>query len=142
MNLNKCFIAGHIGQDPIMRNASTGKSVLSFSIAYTEKWQDQSGVKKEKTQWFNCSLYEKRAEALAPYLYKGQNVLIEGSIELHEYQAQSGEKKFSLNLKVDQIKMITFKDKVNNANPQQGSIIDQAKETFQGSTYTAEDIPF
>ena len=141
MYLNSCVIAGNIGQDPVLSNLPSGKAVLRFSIAYTEKWNDQAGQKHEKTQWFSCSLFDKRAEGLAPHLFKGQNVLVMGSVELNEYQSQDGTKKAGLNLKVDQIKMITFKDK-GNTNPQSGSAIDQAKETFQGSTCTADDIPF
>ena len=144
MYLNNCVIAGNIGQDPVLSNLPNGKAVLRFSIAYTEKWTNSEGVKQEKTQWFSCSLFEKRAEGLAPHLFKGQNVLVMGSVELNEYQSQDGTKKAGLNLKVDQIKMISFKKDGENKPQEQGQSTspDQLKNEFKGSTYTADDIPF
>jgi single-strand DNA-binding protein len=86
-SLNKITIIGHLGKDPVTRTTSTDKTVASFSVACSEKY---NGV--ESTEWFNVIAWEKLAGIAATYLKKGKLVYIEGRLKSREYET-NGEKR-------------------------------------------------
>lgn len=63
---------GRIGRDAELRYTPSGDPVINLAIAceYGRKGQDG----KRPTQWVDATLWGKQAEALAPYLLKGQQV--------------------------------------------------------------------
>lgn len=75
---NKTIISGNIGKGEV-RVTPGGKTVCNFSIA------DQLGFgDNAKTQWWECSLWGKRAEneKLTSLLVKGSRVTVMGEAEL------------------------------------------------------------
>lgn len=77
--MNNITVAGQLGRDAEVRFLQDGSAVANFSVA------DSQGREKP-TIWWNCSLFGKRAESLAPYLMKGQAVTVSGNITEREYQ--------------------------------------------------------
>jgi len=78
-SLNKVQIIGNLGKDPEIRHSQSGDKIASFSIACGETWKDkQTGEKKEKTEWINCSCFGKLAEIIEKYVFKGSKVYLEG----------------------------------------------------------------
>lgn len=63
-----------IGNEPVLRYTQDGTPVLGLSLAcnYGQKGDDG----KRPTQWYDATLWNKRAEALAPYLNKGDQVYV------------------------------------------------------------------
>ena len=76
--LNKVILIGRLGRDPECRYMPNGEAVCNFSVATSEKWKDQSGQPKERTEWHSITMYRKLAEIAAQYLKKGSQVYIEG----------------------------------------------------------------
>lgn len=63
---------GRIGRDTEVRFTPAGDAVANLAIAceYGRKGQDG----KRPTQWVDATLWGKQAEAMAPYLVKGQQI--------------------------------------------------------------------
>lgn len=63
---------GRIGRDAELRYTPGGDAVCNLAIAceYGRKGQDG----KRPTQWVDATLWGKQAEAMAPYLLKGQQL--------------------------------------------------------------------
>ncbi len=74
--MQKLFIAGTIGRNAEVRRTQGGDAVAGFSVA-VDNGKDKQGNKRDAT-WYDCSLWGKRGESLAPYLTKGTRVAIEG----------------------------------------------------------------
>lgn len=85
MAVNKIILLGNVGNDPEVNYTGSGTAVAKFSLATTEKWKDQSGEKKEKTNWHRCVVFGKRAEVVGEYVRKGSQLYIEGSMEYGSY---------------------------------------------------------
>lgn len=68
-------IAGNVGNVKNLKDVG-GDKVLNFSIA-VDNGKDKSGEKREPT-WFDCALWGKRAESLAPYITKGSKLVVSG----------------------------------------------------------------
>ena len=94
--MNNITITGHLGRDIELRSLSDGTPVGGFSVA------DSQGRDKPAI-WWRCSIFGKRAEALAPYLKKGQQVTIVGSVTEREYTDKDGQKRTSMELRVNDL---------------------------------------
>lgn len=94
--MNNLTIAGSLGKDAEVRYLSSGDPVASFSVA------DSQGRDKP-TIWWNCSLFGKRAESLAPYLVKGQAVAVSGTISEREWTDKDGHKRKSMDVRVQDV---------------------------------------
>ena len=100
-------IIGYLGKDPESRYTHAGVMVTSFSVATTNKWTGNDGLKHEETTWFRCSAWNqgnrKLAEICQQYLKKGSLVRVEGTIKANAYTGRDDVLVASLELKVNEI---------------------------------------
>jgi single-strand DNA-binding protein len=69
------MIAGNVGSVKEIKEVG-GDKVLNFSVA-VDNGKDKHGEKRDAT-WYDCALWGKRAEALAPYIAKGSKLALSG----------------------------------------------------------------
>ncbi len=100
----KLQVIGHLGRDCVT-NTVSGRSVMNFTVAHTEKYRDQQNVQKEKTIWVECAYWSDRT-AIAPYLKKGTQVYVEGTPEVRTYPKNDGSTGASLTLRVLNIQLL------------------------------------
>lgn len=74
--MQQLIIAGTIGRDAVVRRTRDDEAVAGFSVA-VDNGKDKAGNRRDAT-WYDCSLWGKRGEGLAPYLTKGTRVCISG----------------------------------------------------------------
>ena len=94
--MNSLTIAGSLGKDSETSYLPNGDAVCNFSVA------DSMG-KDKGTIWWNCQLFGKRAESLATYLVKGQAVSVVGTITEREWNDKEGNKRKSMNVRVQDV---------------------------------------
>lgn len=104
--LNKVILIGRLGRDPETRYMPNGDAVCNFSLATTESWKDQSGQKKERTEWHNITMYRKLAEIAAQYLKKGSLVYLEGKIQSRKYTGKDGIERTAYEIVCSEMKML------------------------------------
>lgn len=102
---NHCTFVGNLGKDAEKRSLPGGDSVISFSVGANETWKDKDGEKRERCEWVNCSLFGKRADALAQYLTKGTRVLVEGKLRTDKYE-KDGETRYATKLIVSDVVLL------------------------------------
>lgn len=95
--MNLVFLSGNIGGDAELRNTQSGKAVLNFTMATTEKFKD-----KELTEWHRCTMWGPRAEKIAQYLTKGTRVIVNGSIRSRKYE-KDGQERIAFEINVNDI---------------------------------------
>jgi single-strand DNA-binding protein len=94
--MNSLTVAGPLGRDAEVKYLANGDAICAFSVA------DSAGRDKG-TIWWNCSIYGKRAESLAPYLTKGQSVTIVGTLTQRKWTDKEGQERVSMDLRVGEI---------------------------------------
>ncbi|MGH8804415.1 MAG: single-stranded DNA-binding protein [Polaromonas sp.] len=106
-SVNKVIIVGNLGRDPEMRSFPSGDQVANVTIATTDKWKDkQSGEMKEATEWHRVVFNGRLAEIVGQYLRKGSQVYVEGSLRTRKWTDQSGQEKFTTEIRADQMQML------------------------------------
>ncbi|MGH8034519.1 MAG: single-stranded DNA-binding protein, partial [Lysobacterales bacterium] len=105
--VNKVILLGNVGQDPQSRAMPSGKAVVNLRIATSKQWRDrQSGENKESTEWHTVVMFDRLAEIAAEYLRKGSQVYVEGSLRTRKWTDQSGQEKYTTEIRADQMQML------------------------------------
>lgn len=79
-------INGNVTKDPEIKSTTSGKKVVSFSVAVNKG--------KDKTLFMNCVAWEKTAELINDYVKKGDRFAASGELDIREYDdGKTGEKK-------------------------------------------------
>ncbi|WP_341650036.1 single-stranded DNA-binding protein [Thauera humireducens] len=139
-SVNKVTLIGNLGADPESRFAPSGDAICNIRLATTESWKDkQTGERKEATEWHRVAFYGKLAEIAGQYLRKGSQVYIEGSLRTRKWQDQSGQDRYTTEIRADEMKMLGGKSEGQQQAPQQRQ---QAPQRQQQSAEEDFDIPF
>jgi single-strand DNA-binding protein len=82
MSFNQATIVGNLGNDPKVSRTQSGKPIVTFSVATSEKWKEET-----KTTWHNIVIFSEGLCRVAEnYLKKGSKVLVQGKIENDKYE--------------------------------------------------------
>lgn len=73
-DLNTVSISGRLTKDPEMKTTTTGKNVVSFSVAV-------NGYKEGDTSFIDVTAWEKTAELISKYFSKGSRILLTGQLQ-------------------------------------------------------------
>jgi single-strand DNA-binding protein len=92
--LNRVQLIGRLGKDPEGRYTPTGKQVVSFSLAVSNRWKAQ-GEAKEYTEWINVEAWGRLGEVCQEYLKKGSLVYLEGRLKTDRYEDKGEQKYFT-----------------------------------------------
>ena len=131
--MNVITIAGQLGRAADLKHLNSGDAICNFSIA--------DSMSKDKTIWWNCSLFGKRAESLAPYLVKGQAVTVSGTITEREWVDKEGAQRKSMDVRVNDVALQGGRrDSDGQSQEKESQRYDTPKPAAQPPV--DEDLPF
>lgn len=94
-DLNKVMVIGRLGADPEMRFTQSGVPVTQFRIAVNRAFRaGGEGDRREETDWFRITAWQKLAETCNQYLVKGKRVYVEGRLQTRTFQGQDGQTRY------------------------------------------------
>ena len=96
--MNKITATGRLAADCEVRFTPSGDAIANFRLASDIGYGD-----KKSTNWFACTIFGKRGEAVAPHLTKGTAVTVFGSLTLREWTNKENVKQISPDIRVDEI---------------------------------------
>jgi len=106
MNLNKVFLVGRLTQDPQVRTTPAGQTVCNFGLATNRIGKDpKTGQTKKSTEYHNIVLWRRLAEIASQYLAKGSLVLIEGRLQTRNWQDQSGNQRYRVEVIAERMQL-------------------------------------
>lgn len=123
-----------LGNDPEQRHTAGGDSIVNFNAAVDSGFGD-----KKVTTWLRCNMWGKRGESVLPYLSKGSQVAISGELSNREWTDKEGQKKLSLEVRINELTLLGGKQSgQNNSAPEQPAA-NKHKPSFDD---LGDDIPF
>lgn len=99
--LNKIFVMGRLTHDPELRRTGSGTPVCSFSIACDRDFKSQSGEKE--TDFFDVAAWRATGEFVNKCFTKGRMVVVEGRLQIREWQDKKGNKRRSAEINADNV---------------------------------------
>lgn len=85
---NKVILIGRLTKDPELRYTPSGKAVAGFRLAVDRGSTNAQGEKE--TDFIDIVVWDKQAETVQKYLTKGRLVLVDGRLQMRQYDAQDG----------------------------------------------------
>ncbi len=102
-SLNKVLIAGNLTRNPEVRRLPSGTAVADLRVAINEKYRDKNGQEAERVCFVDVVAWDRQAEVCEQHCRKGSPVLVEGRLQLEEWQTPQGEKRNRLRVRSDRI---------------------------------------
>lgn len=99
--LNRCFEQGRFTAEPELRHTGDGTAVCSFCLAVDRSMKDRNG--ERKTDFINCIAWGQRAEFVCGHIHKGQQVIVEGPLQMRRYKDKNGADRTTYEIHVDEI---------------------------------------
>lgn len=131
-------LVGRLTADAIVKELPDGRKVVQFSIAINNSYRTKESQEvKEQTTFVNCSYWQ--ATGVAPYLTKGRQVELFGTIGVNAYTNGAGEARANLTFHVNNIKL---GDRPKGNGTSEAAAESEAPLTKVETRVTAEDLPF
>lgn len=117
MSVNKVILLGNVGQDPKVKYFDSNSAVATFSLATTERGYTLSNGTQipERTEWHNIIASNRTAEIIDKYVHKGDKLYIEGKLRTRSYTDKSGATRYTTEVHVDNMEMLTPKNTKTDA---------------------------
>ncbi len=150
MSINKVMISGNLTRDAELRSTPSGTSILNIGVAVNDRRQNkQTGEWEDYANFIDCTMFGKRAQAIAQYLTKGTKVAIQGRLHYSAWDDKNtGQRRSKVDVTVEEIELMSRGDRGQSSDgytsgnaPQQSSGNDYPQAAAP-SAYNDEDIPF
>lgn len=145
MYLNKAIIAGNLTRDPELKALPSGAKVCELGIATNRVYTDNTGAKKEETEFHSVKVFGKQAETCATYLKKGQEAIVEGRLHTSSWE-KDGTKFYKTEIVADNVQFGKSQSPRGDTtaptrNVGREQTMAEAEREFTGAVST-DDIPF
>lgn len=118
-DINKVILVGRITKDVGSDEYSygtlpngTAKAVIGIAVDRNVKRND---IWEKEASFFNITLFGKQAEALKPYLTKGKQIAIEGSLRQDRWE-KDGKKQSKVYVVADNVQLLGSKGDGSSSN--------------------------
>lgn len=106
-SFNKVILMGNLTRDPEVRYTNSGVPVATLRLAVSETFRRRdTNEQVERTCFVDVQAWQRQAETCEQYLSKGRPVLVEGRLELNEWETSQGEKRSMLRVRADRVQFL------------------------------------
>lgn len=107
-SFNKVILMGNLTRDPQVRYTPGGAAVTDIGLAVNRTWFDKtSQQKREEVTFVDVTLWGRQAEVAGEYLSKGRSVLIEGRLQMDQWDdKETGKKRSKLKIVGENMTMV------------------------------------
>jgi len=108
-SFNKVILMGNLTRDPQVRYTNSGSAVTEVGLAVNRTWFDkQANERREEVTFVDVTLWGRTAEVAGEYLAKGRPVLIEGRLQLDQWDdKETGQKRSKLRVVGENMTMLS-----------------------------------
>lgn len=91
---NKVILMGNLTRDPEVRYTVDKRTWARFTLAVSRQWKNSKGELQENTDFIQVVVWGPQAVNCERYLSKGRPALVEGRIQVRNYEDKSGNRRF------------------------------------------------
>lgn len=128
--MNKVLLIGRLTKDPELRYSQSGTAIANFTLAVNRQFTNQDG--QREADFINCVAWSKAAEFVAQYFKKGQQMALEGRLQVRSYDGNDGQRRWVTEVVTEHVEFCGSKSNgTDNANSGAGY-----GNTGSGSTHS------
>lgn len=103
---NKAILIGRLTADPELKQTPSGTSVCAFSLAVDRPYKKEGAP---GCDFLNVVAWRGEAEFVARYFRKGQQIFVEGQIQVRSYKDKRGETRYVTEIIADDVRFVDSK---------------------------------
>lgn len=111
--MNKAFLIGRLTRDPELRYSSSNAAIVNFSIAIDRQYTNNQG--QRETDFINIVAFQKQAENIKKYVFKGSLVAVDGRIQTRNYEDKDGKRVYVTEVVADRVQFLDSKNSNNTS---------------------------
>lgn len=134
--MNKIMLIGRLTKNPELRYTQSGSAVASFTLAVNRRFSNQNG--EREADFINCVAWNKAAEFVANYFKKGQQMALEGRLQVRTYDGNDGQRHWVTEVVAEQIEFCGSK----NESASKSAPGNVGSDLGQEIVFDDNDLPF
>ena len=112
--MNHITLLGRLTKDPEIRYTPSQKVVATFTLAVDRPFSGADG--KKETDFIPCVVWGKSAELIGNSCQKGHRLLVEGRLQIRNFEAKDGNKRYVAEVIANSFEFIERKEQKSMAN--------------------------
>ena len=112
---NHVILLGRLTKDPAIRYTPSQKVVASFTLAVDRPFLNQQG--QREADFIPVVVWWKAAELVGNSCGKGHRLLVEGRLQIRNFDAKDGKKHWVTEVIASNVEFIERKSETKNAQP-------------------------
>ena len=136
--MNKLFLIGNLTRDPEASETSSGVAYCRMSIAVNRPYSGSDG--ERQTDFFNITVWNRRAENCGKYLKKGNKVAVIGSLQNRSYEDKDGIKRNVTDIVASEVEFLTPKGAISEGDDM--PVVSAKRERPQLEAIDDNQLPF
>lgn len=129
--MNNVILIGRLTRDPEVINFEKTIKV-KFTLAIDRRGLNKQGIRE--TDFIPIEIWDKQAEKLCKYVFKGSKIGIEGQIRVERYKAKDGANKIYTKVVANKFSFVENK----KVNPTQEYFV--SNDIFEKDNYKEENV--
>lgn len=135
--MNVSIIMGRLTADPEIRMTQTGKTVIQFTLAVNRRFSQN-----KEADFIRCVAWEKTAEFISKYFFKGSMLAVVGELRTRTYQDQNGQNRSVTEVLVNEAHFTGEKQNTNQSTNQNTNQTPDFDTSGFGEIIDDDDLPF
>ena len=136
-SINTWTVSGNLTRDPELRSTQGGTSVCSLRIAHNDRYKDSGGEWRDRSHFFDVSIWGGMGEWVANNLEKGMQVVVSGRAQWREWE-KDGNKRQAVQLVADSIVPV---DRKENGRQRSDAPPDDDFQPAPATSTVDDDVP-
>jgi len=132
---NKVLLVGRVCTDPELKYTPSGIAVANFRIAVDRQFGSSAQGERE-TDFINIVAWRQSAEFVNTYLGKGRLVLVEGRLQVRQWQTQDGQRRRDTEVVAEQVRALD-----RPREPREGEAPGARATAPRQEAYNEPDVP-
>ena len=95
--MNSVNLFGRVGQDIVLSTAANNRHMVKFWLAVNES---------DRTDWIPCTAWGSRAELIAKYVCKGDQLIVSGRLRPREYTDKDEIKRWDMPVEIMRVTFV------------------------------------
>lgn len=104
--MNKVILVGRLTKDPELRRTTSDIPVAQFTVAVNRTYSRNG---ERQADFINCVAWRNQAENLVKYMRKGNQIGVEGQLQVRTYEDATGAKRYATEVICDNIHFLESK---------------------------------
>jgi len=102
--VNKVILVGRLCTDPELKYTPSGIAVANFRVAVDRQFNNASG--ERETDFIDIVTWRQNAEFVNTYMTKGRLVLVEGRLQVRQWQTPDGQRRRNTEVVADSLRAL------------------------------------